>query len=460
MVFAKWLSACCYADNLGTFGHMITKAYELLQQDPPALSTERAKARFILVDEFQDANFAQVKVLAALAGDEHNVFAVGDPDDVHSTTFAERPVRRSDCSQRHFPGARLVVLEKNQRSLSPILQCAFALIHRNPPVFTPGGPGGKLNYKRTPLQSAREEKACEEGKPLSGVPVEIVPRSGRISKPPTSWPSFRNSGGCYVAVGRTLLFFTARIFIATKSPRNWSRREFRFRSRTWTCWIHPGRDLLACLGAVDSTADAASLLRVAALPQFQIDPEHFRAALRGIPRDSPQGHPTTLAALLVQVEGGPAVLTTLRRVRDEMTAAGATTSGALEMVIRTFRFDRTSPLLRAVLKPVDDWEGKPLTKTGGVGEFLEYMRFFREARGSGLPAIRRTGRGTANDRPFGEGARVAHVFVIRAASGSFRRRSRSPLSIFRRRFGISIPHQKSTARRSMTRKSVACSTLR
>src|SRR5947208_16521082 len=39
-------------ENLGTFGHMISRARELLHQD------ERARARFILVDEFQDANFA------------------------------------------------------------------------------------------------------------------------------------------------------------------------------------------------------------------------------------------------------------------------------------------------------------------------------------------------------------------------------------------------------------------
>jgi DNA helicase-2/ATP-dependent DNA helicase PcrA len=67
-------------ENLGTFGHMITKAYELLRSDPQQLQQERERARFILVDEFQDANFAQVKILGLLAGGEQNVFAVGDPD--------------------------------------------------------------------------------------------------------------------------------------------------------------------------------------------------------------------------------------------------------------------------------------------------------------------------------------------------------------------------------------------
>ena len=66
--------------NLGTFGHMITKAHDLLRDDPRLLAEEQALTKYILIDEFQDANFAQVKILKNLAGTERNVFAVGDPD--------------------------------------------------------------------------------------------------------------------------------------------------------------------------------------------------------------------------------------------------------------------------------------------------------------------------------------------------------------------------------------------
>src|SRR5262249_55004456 len=47
-------------ENLGTFGHMITRAHDLLYKDFQLLARERRGARFLLVDEFQDANFAQV----------------------------------------------------------------------------------------------------------------------------------------------------------------------------------------------------------------------------------------------------------------------------------------------------------------------------------------------------------------------------------------------------------------
>src|SRR5277367_1946947 len=60
----RWLQE----ENLGTFSHMITRALSLLESDPAVLADARSGARFILVDEFQDVNFAQVKLLATLAG--------------------------------------------------------------------------------------------------------------------------------------------------------------------------------------------------------------------------------------------------------------------------------------------------------------------------------------------------------------------------------------------------------
>src|SRR5215475_13101428 len=125
-------------ENLGTFSHMITRAYELLRQNKELLRREQARARFILVDEFQDANFAQVKILSALAAQERNVFAVGDPDQA-IYRFRGASSAAFGLFHRHFGEARLVVLEKNQRSTTPILQCSFSVIDKNPPVFANAG---------------------------------------------------------------------------------------------------------------------------------------------------------------------------------------------------------------------------------------------------------------------------------------------------------------------------------
>src|SRR5258708_30732035 len=120
--------------NLGTFGHMITRAYQLLKEDPALLQEQRVHARFLLVDEFQDANFAQVELLSLLAGPEANVFAVGDPDQA-IYQFRGASSEAFALFAKKFPGARVVALEENRRSLTPILRCAFGIVGENPQVF-------------------------------------------------------------------------------------------------------------------------------------------------------------------------------------------------------------------------------------------------------------------------------------------------------------------------------------
>jgi len=82
------------------------------------------------------------------------------------------------------------------------------------------------------------------------------------------------------------------------------------------------RDLLACLGAVDSTADAASLLRAAALPLFGIDPEKFRAAMRVVPRGQKDGRPVTMASLLNEIDGGPRFSALCRKLVRRLLGPG------------------------------------------------------------------------------------------------------------------------------------------
>ena len=150
---------------------MITKAHDLLCSNFALLEEERRRFRFVLVDEFQDANYAQIRILAALAGEKANVFAVGDPDQAiyrfrgaSSAAFA--------LFHRMFPATRLVVLDKNRRSRTPILKCAFSVISKNPGVFT--GHAQNLAYKRSALVSVRDEAAAGSGSALVHTPVQLA----------------------------------------------------------------------------------------------------------------------------------------------------------------------------------------------------------------------------------------------------------------------------------------------
>src|ERR1700676_885055 len=164
----RWLAE----ENLGTFGHMITRAHALLHSDENILAEARARARFILADEFQDANFAQIQILARLAGTQGNIFAVGDPDQA-IYRFRGASSAAFELFDRHFLNAKRVVLDKNRRSTTSILRSAFALIDKNPVVFS-RHPQAASAYRRTPLQSAREEEAANAGLPLPRPPVSVV----------------------------------------------------------------------------------------------------------------------------------------------------------------------------------------------------------------------------------------------------------------------------------------------
>jgi DNA helicase II / ATP-dependent DNA helicase PcrA len=427
-VFAK-VEEMLAAENLGTFGHMITRAYDLLKNDADLLAQEREHARFILVDEFQDANFAQIKVLQLLTGEQRNIFAVGDPDQAiyrfrgaSSAAFA--------LFGHTFPAARVVVLEKNRRSTSPILKCAYPLISKNPEAFS--SRAAELKYQRAPLTSAREEEAAREGRRLESMPVEVVLFAG-------SGKDQESSDIVYVLRQRqrqlrckwsdfAVLYrqHSHRDDLVEQLAENGIPYTIESMDVTETA---EARDLFACVGAVVSGNDDASLFRVAALPQFAINPEKLRAGIRSLPREQEHGG---VASVLVQVESGAAVLNALQYVREEIARAGAKSRAALEMIIRKFRLDRTSPALAAILEFVGRWEEKTIVKTKELAELLEYLDDFREARGA-IPletpqqdAVRLMTAHAA------KGLEFKHVFLLRANSNSFPASYREPLVEFPR----------------------------
>jgi len=402
-------------ENLGTFGHMITRAHELLGQDSALLAREREHARFILVDEFQDANFAQIKILQNLAGEEQNVFAVGDPD---QAIFRFRGASNAAFGlfQHNFPGAKLVALEKNRRSTTPILRCAYALISKNPDIF-PGSKVATLPYQRSPLISAREEVALREGKELKTAPVEAVLLTAKEVECSDLVAALRQQQRQSRCKWKDFAVLYRQHSHRDELVEELAEQGIPFTIENMDVMDTPeARDLFACLGAVVSTRDDASLFRVAALPQFAMDPRKLRAGIRAIPK---QQKNAGVATVLADIDGGPPVLDSLQRVRDEIGQAAAKSLAALNIIIRSFRFDPSSPPLTAILEFVSRWEQKPTTKTGEIGELLEYLEYFREARGAiPLPstdddAVRLMTAHAAKGLEFN------HVFILRANSNSF-----------------------------------------
>ncbi len=276
-----------------------------------------ARARFILVDEFQDANFAQIQILAALAGHDANIFAVGDPDQA-IYRFRGASSAAFHLFRRHFPEGKLVVLGKNRRSTTPILQSAFAVVDKNPAVFRTGE-AGAFAYRRTPLQSAREEEAILQGKFLSTFPVEAISFNGRDAEAPDVVRLIEETRRHARCKWKDFAILYRSHVNRDDVVQHLAEHEIPFTIENMDVSDTPEvRDLFACVATVVDLSSDASLFRVAALPQFEVDPEQLRSALRAIAKESKDGVVIPLASVLDSVAGGPAVLQCVRQARDEV----------------------------------------------------------------------------------------------------------------------------------------------
>jgi DNA helicase-2/ATP-dependent DNA helicase PcrA len=119
-----------HASNAVDFDDMLYLTVEVLERFPEAKEKWQTAFRYILVDEYQDTNHAQYRLLQLLAEKNMNVFAVGDPDQ-SIYAFRGADIRNVLEFERDFPGARTIALEQNYRSTNSILEAANAVIKHN-----------------------------------------------------------------------------------------------------------------------------------------------------------------------------------------------------------------------------------------------------------------------------------------------------------------------------------------
>lgn len=114
------------------FGDLIAKTLLLFRKRPNVLRQYRKKFKYILIDEFQDTNYAQFELSTMLAGKNGNITVVGD-DDQSIYRFRGAAVSNILQFREKFPKAKTVVLTKNYRSLAGILDASYSLIQNNNP---------------------------------------------------------------------------------------------------------------------------------------------------------------------------------------------------------------------------------------------------------------------------------------------------------------------------------------
>ena len=119
-----------HASNAVDFDDMLMLTVQVFERFPEALERWRKAFRYILVDEYQDTNHAQYRLLQLLGGEHGNVCAVGDQDQsIYS--FRSADIRNILEFEKDFPGTQVVTLEQNYRSTNTILRAANSLIEQN-----------------------------------------------------------------------------------------------------------------------------------------------------------------------------------------------------------------------------------------------------------------------------------------------------------------------------------------
>ncbi len=116
--------------NAVDFDDLLMLTVEVLERFPEALARWQKAFRYVLVDEYQDTNHAQYRLLQLLAGTHRNLMVVGDPDQ-SIYAFRGADIRNILEFERDFPETRVIPLEQNYRSTNTILHAANSVIANN-----------------------------------------------------------------------------------------------------------------------------------------------------------------------------------------------------------------------------------------------------------------------------------------------------------------------------------------
>ncbi len=234
-----------FASNAVDFDDMLFLTVDVLERFPEAREKWQEAFRYVLVDEYQDTNHAQYRLLQLLAEKHRNVFAVGDPDQ-SIYGFRGADIRNVLEFEHDFPGSYSIALEQNYRSTQHILDAANGIISHNRErkeknLWSELGDGDPVRVIEVEDEHAEARYVAaeiallvEEG--FSGSEVAVFYRTNAQSR--VLEDVLVRQGIAYQVIG---------------GPRFYERAEIK--------------DLVAYLQVLDNPYDAVSLLRIANRPR-------------------------------------------------------------------------------------------------------------------------------------------------------------------------------------------------
>lgn len=136
------------ANNAMDFDDLIVNTVRLFEECPDVLESYQERFQYILVDEYQDTNHAQYRLVSLLAKKHQNLCVVGD-DDQSIYKFRGADIQNILGFEKEFSACRVIKLEENYRSTQTILDAANAVIRHNSDrkgknLWTASGAGEKI----------------------------------------------------------------------------------------------------------------------------------------------------------------------------------------------------------------------------------------------------------------------------------------------------------------------------
>ena len=157
--------------NALDFDDLLVKTLELLVDHPPVLDVYRKRFQYVMVDEYQDTNYAQYMLVKLLTDQSRNLCVVGD-DDQSIYGWRGADIKNILSFEKDFEGAKVLRLEQNYRSTKYILDAANAVISHNsgrkPKTLWTAQEGGDP-IERYSADNERDEAAFIARKILQGV---------------------------------------------------------------------------------------------------------------------------------------------------------------------------------------------------------------------------------------------------------------------------------------------------
>jgi ATP-dependent DNA helicase UvrD/PcrA len=295
-----------FASNAVDFDDLLMLTVDVLERFPEALERWQKAFRYIFVDEYQDTNHAQYRLLQLLAGKHRNLCVVGDPDQA-IFGFRGADIRNILEFERDFPETRTIPLEQNYRSTNTILQAANAVIAYNRErkeknLWSELGEGESVHVVEVEDEHAEARFVAagiaglvEEG--YSGSELAVFYRTNAQSR--VLEDVLVRQGVAYQVIG---------------GPRFYERAEVK--------------DVIAYLQVIDNPYDAVSLQRIANRPRRGIgDTSLARLAAYA------EGQGISLWEALEHGEEAGVGAAPLRAVQGVRTLLQSLQAGALELQV-------------------------------------------------------------------------------------------------------------------------------